>query len=53
MSKPCGYPVLSQCAKVRCQVFASITDQDLDLSKTKSEGVRGLKEFLPDGVLSL
>ena len=38
--------VLISRAKRRCEVFASISDHDIDLSKTKSLGVRGLKEYL-------
>ena len=33
-------------AKHRCEVFASITDEDIDLERARSVGVAGLKVFL-------
>ena len=38
--------VLISRARKRCEVFSSITDQDIDLSATTGEGVAGLKQFL-------
>lgn len=38
--------VLISRARKRCEVFSSITDQDIDLSQTSAEGVAGLKQFL-------
>ena len=38
--------VLISRAKRRCEVFASITDEDIDLERAKSRGVSALKIFL-------
>ena len=38
--------VLISRARKRCEVFASITDQDIDLNAATGEGVAGLKQFL-------
>ncbi|PWV53866.1 DUF3320 domain-containing protein [Chitinophaga sp. S165] len=38
--------VLITRAKQRCEVFTNLTADDIDLSKTESEGVRALKNFL-------
>ncbi len=38
--------VLISRAKRRCEVFASITDEDIDLERAKSKGVLALKLFL-------
>jgi very-short-patch-repair endonuclease len=38
--------VLISRARKRCEVFSSISDQDIELSSTTGEGVRGLKQFL-------
>ena len=38
--------VLISRAKHRCEVFASITDEDIDLERARSIGVAGLKVFL-------
>ncbi|GAB4052263.1 DUF3320 domain-containing protein [Spirosoma litoris] len=38
--------VLISRARKRCEVFASITDQDIELSPTTGEGIAGLKQFL-------
>lgn len=38
--------VLISRAKRRCEVFASITDEDIDLERAKSKGVFALKLFL-------
>jgi very-short-patch-repair endonuclease/DNA polymerase III delta prime subunit len=38
--------VLITRAKLRCQVFANIKAADIDISRTKSHGVRALKNFL-------
>ena len=38
--------VLITRAKLRCEVFTNLRAEDLDLSSTKSEGVRVLKTFL-------
>lgn len=38
--------VLITRAKQRCEVFTNLTSDDIDLSKTESEGVRALKNFL-------
>lgn len=38
--------VLISRARKRCEVFTSITDQDIELSATTGEGVAGLKQFL-------
>lgn len=38
--------VLITRAKLRCEVFTNITSEDIDLSRTKSHGIRTLKSFL-------
>lgn len=38
--------VLISRARKRCEVFTSITDQDIELSATTGEGIAGLKQFL-------
>jgi very-short-patch-repair endonuclease/DNA polymerase III delta prime subunit len=38
--------VLITRAKQRCEVFTNLTSDDIDLSKTESEGIRALKNFL-------
>jgi len=38
--------VLISRAKLRCEVFSSITGDDIDLSRTKGKGVAALKTFL-------
>lgn len=38
--------VLITRAKRRCEVFASITDEDIDLNRAKGAGVKSLKAFL-------
>lgn len=38
--------VLITRAKQRCEVFTNLTADDIDLSKTESEGVRALRNFL-------
>jgi very-short-patch-repair endonuclease len=38
--------VLISRARQRCEVFTNLTDDDLDLNRTASEGVRALKTFL-------
>ncbi len=38
--------VLITRAKMRCEVFTNITSDDIDLARTKSIGIRTLKEFL-------
>ncbi|MCY7350273.1 MAG: DUF3320 domain-containing protein [Cytophagaceae bacterium] len=38
--------VLISRARKRCEVFSSITDQDMELMPTSSEGMKGLKQFL-------
>ncbi len=38
--------VLISRARKRCEVFSSITDQDLEITPTSSEGMKGLKQFL-------
>ncbi len=38
--------VLITRAKLRCEVFTNITSDDIDLSRTKSYGIRTLKSFL-------
>ncbi|MDB5081434.1 MAG: hypothetical protein JWP00_3358 [Chloroflexi bacterium] len=38
--------VLISRARQRCEVFTNLTDDDLDLNRTTSEGVKALKTFL-------
>ncbi|WP_349317275.1 DUF3320 domain-containing protein [Chitinophaga sp. MM2321] len=38
--------VLITRAKTRCEVFTNITSDDIDLNRTKSYGIRSLKNFL-------
>lgn len=38
--------VLISRARIRCEVFANITDEDISLSRTNSRGVKSLKSFL-------
>ena len=38
--------VLITRAKLRCEVFTNITSEDIDLNRTKSYGIRTLKNFL-------
>lgn len=38
--------VLITRARRRCEIFTNLTDQDIDLSRTNSRGVRALKSFL-------
>ncbi|MFY0255424.1 DUF3320 domain-containing protein [Chitinophaga sp. 30R24] len=38
--------VLITRAKTRCEVFTNITADDIDVSRTKSQGIRSLKNFL-------
>lgn len=38
--------VLISRARKRCEVFASITDQDIELTSTTGDGLAGLKQFL-------
>ena len=38
--------VLITRAKLRCDIFTNITSEDIDLSRTKSYGIRTLKNFL-------
>ncbi len=38
--------VLITRARIRCEIFTNLTDQDIDLTRTNSRGVRVLKSFL-------
>ncbi|MBS1812211.1 MAG: DUF3320 domain-containing protein [Acidobacteria bacterium] len=38
--------VLITRARRRCEIFTNLTDQDIDLTRTNSRGVRALKSFL-------
>lgn len=38
--------VLITRAKIRCEIFTNITSDDIDIARTKSYGIRALKNFL-------
>mgnify|MGYP002478974089 CR=1 FL=1 len=38
--------VLITRARIRCEVFTNITDDDIDLSRTQAQGMKALKTFL-------